>query len=252
MAHQAHNIPWTVLSSHLKPVFPSKPHVPANFYLRFQPQQAKQLNYFLAKFAANIESHTTTERAKLADEYLPPAHPDELLISDEAARRITPVLLQLRQHMWRYSPLFGETYCPSPQAASGAVLCQHSGGNGDGDGDAGGEQKDGDDDGDDDGGSRSRDRVSHREFGCGCVLPLRHRKAAFFTVRVRHESRWPDDETALLEQWKVGIVKALLLCGEMDAVLRACAADQGPDLADWKETWYRAMVRRQLLPLPPP
>ncbi|KAL6854888.1 hypothetical protein ACO1O0_006023 [Amphichorda felina] len=92
MAHQAHNIPWTVLSSNLRWRLsnPCKNDA-TDFHLRFKPDQGKKLTYFAKAFERNIHDHAETERRKYPETYEPP-QPDEVIVSDRVALMIAPTV----------------------------------------------------------------------------------------------------------------------------------------------------------------
>lgn len=112
MAHQAHNIPWTVLASNLRWV-PSGPSgdVPT---LRFgtRQQRSKQLIHFFEAFARNIEEHSACERRKYADKYDPPDRDDVIL----DAATVEKISCTVRRWRHAYDPT---GYKPPPWACPG-------------------------------------------------------------------------------------------------------------------------------------
>lgn len=96
MAHQAHNIPWTLLASNLRWVHSS----PIGHCLELRPdrkpQRGKQLMYFLEAFARNIEEHSVCERRKYADKYDPP-DVDDVIVDEATATKISRTVQRWRQ-----------------------------------------------------------------------------------------------------------------------------------------------------------
>jgi len=118
MAHQAHNIPWTVLARNLKWSPSSNCDGRAtNLHFRCKPHQGRELTYFVEAVLKNIDEHSKTERKKCAETYNAPA-PDDIVLSDDVVRRISPTVWRLRQRCDSCAGLEVEaTYNPK--------LCQH-------------------------------------------------------------------------------------------------------------------------------
>lgn len=100
MAHQAHNIPWTILASNLC-------WVPAGLSgdvptLRFgtRKQRSKELIHFFEAFARNVEEHSACERRKYADKYDPP-DPDDAILD---AATVDKVSRTVRRWRHAYDP----------------------------------------------------------------------------------------------------------------------------------------------------
>lgn len=99
MAHQAHNIPWTVLASQLKWRLSNRCNKDAtNFHWRFRDDQDKQVNYFINAFARNVKDHADCERRKYSENDQGPPQRDDIVIDDDVAKRILPTV-----HRWRRS-----------------------------------------------------------------------------------------------------------------------------------------------------
>ncbi|KAH8666909.1 hypothetical protein BX600DRAFT_511797 [Xylariales sp. PMI_506] len=97
MAHQAHNIPWNVFASNFRYVYAWAKHQDVtHLYPRYQPNQGKELSYFVEAFTRTIEEHAVTERRKYPDQY-EAASPETVVLSDATVRLITPTVQRFRQ-----------------------------------------------------------------------------------------------------------------------------------------------------------
>lgn len=105
MAHQAHNIPWTVLAENLQWRLVNRCTADAtDFHLRFRPDQGKKLTHFVRAFARNVADHADTERRRYAEDETqrPPPTPvdgdgndddgDVVVVDEAAAQTIAPTL----------------------------------------------------------------------------------------------------------------------------------------------------------------
>ncbi|KFG83944.1 hypothetical protein MANI_020711 [Metarhizium anisopliae] len=198
MAHQAHNIPWQALTSHLKPVFRKYDGADgdktSNFYVCYKPQQGRQLTYFVTAFAHNIEQHTECERRKYQDTYTAPARHD-LILTDAVAKKLAPTVLRLRQRSLADSD-GRDRYTDQPfdQSMSNdatRLFCRH--GN------------------------------AQPGFGCGCVIPYCERQAAAFLREYVPNPCFQFFQHNAEAFYNLEILKLLLLYGEMDPILRICA-----------------------------
>ncbi|KAF2800734.1 hypothetical protein K505DRAFT_320267 [Melanomma pulvis-pyrius CBS 109.77] len=94
MAHQAHNLPWTLLADNFKFVhYNARYHGRTNLYPCFKPGQGKQLQHFAKVFSRVLRDFSTQERKKYtspADITIP--EPEELFISELAATRIAKTI----------------------------------------------------------------------------------------------------------------------------------------------------------------
>ena len=90
MAHQTANIPWNVLASNL---YWSEVRHPGHgdLHLRFRPDQAKKLEYFLQGLVRNIREHSSTSRRKYPEHYDAPDH-DDVILDDATVRKIAPTV----------------------------------------------------------------------------------------------------------------------------------------------------------------
>ncbi|KAG8425391.1 hypothetical protein J3458_002096 [Metarhizium acridum] len=207
MAHQAHNIPWQALTSHLKPVFRRYDGADgdkmSNFYVCYKPQQGKQLTYFVTAFAQNIEHHTQCERSKHPEMYSAPARRD-LILTDAVAKKLAPTVLRLRQRSLadsdgrdRYT---GQPFDQSMSNDATRLFCRHK------DGQLG--------------------------FGCGCVIPYCERQAAAFLREYVPNPCFQFFQQNAEAFYNLEILKLLLLYGEMDPILRICAHPE-VDYENW-------------------
>lgn len=108
MAHQAHNIPWSILASnlHWRPV--NRCLLEANnFHFRFKPSQGKELNYFVVAFVRNIHNHAASETAGYSPQHQD-SEPDAVVLSDAVAKRVAPTVRRWRdEHRWTW-PVYGD------------------------------------------------------------------------------------------------------------------------------------------------
>ncbi|KJZ71845.1 hypothetical protein HIM_08773 [Hirsutella minnesotensis 3608] len=183
MAHQAHNIPWNILTTNLKPILrPShgqRDKECSNFYLRLEPGQAGQLRHFVAAFARNIDDHTRSERAKYEETYPVPSRTD-ILLTDAVVEKISPAVLWFRQRSSFHSSL-SKVDPESPKS-----FCRH-------------------------------------QDECSCAVPFRERRVeAFLRQHVQNNCYefWNYNSHAF---YNLEIVKLLLLYGEIEPILRICA-----------------------------
>ncbi|KAL2255970.1 hypothetical protein VTK26DRAFT_2407 [Humicola hyalothermophila] len=184
MAHQATNIPWNTLASHLK--WSVAKHHPENgdLHLRFKPDQGKQFHYFVEAFARNIRRHSATARKRYPEAYEAPK-PDDILLDDAVVRKITPGVHRFRSRIeWDYAPL-GRSVLP-PKGG----LCTHGGG----------------------------------DIRCHCPIPNSERKAVAFYRPRRFNNCFHFFEENGDGFFTLELVKTLLMDGEMDIILRICAS----------------------------
>ncbi|KAL2799703.1 hypothetical protein BJX66DRAFT_332751 [Aspergillus keveii] len=99
MTHQVHNIPWTLLSSHLKYSRANQCSCGiTNLHPRMQPNQGKEITFFINAFIRNIKEHSTCERKKHPAHYEPPSD-DEIIIDERTAKRIAPTIRRVKTHL---------------------------------------------------------------------------------------------------------------------------------------------------------
>jgi hypothetical protein len=97
MAHQAHNIPWTLVASNLRWVSPGSMSDCTNLRIHTRQQRGKELMHFLEAFARNIDEHSTCERQKYADKYDPPEM-DSVILDAGTINKISRTICR-----WRHS-----------------------------------------------------------------------------------------------------------------------------------------------------
>ncbi|KZF18840.1 hypothetical protein L228DRAFT_251694 [Xylona heveae TC161] len=96
MAHQAHNIPWTLLSSNLKWAPAGSCNCGAtNLRPRLRPNQGKELTYFANAFAKNIAEHSACERRKYPEKYDEPSATD-VILDEDIVKKIIPTVRRWR------------------------------------------------------------------------------------------------------------------------------------------------------------
>ncbi|KFY41490.1 hypothetical protein V494_02970 [Pseudogymnoascus sp. VKM F-4513 (FW-928)] len=96
MAHQAHAIPWGVLSSNFKFTSKSQRHGgKTNLYPRRNAAQGKELMYFARGFAQAVEAMSRTEREKYPQSY-DEVGPSDFLIDDVTEAKIRNTVRRAR------------------------------------------------------------------------------------------------------------------------------------------------------------
>lgn len=113
MAHQQHNIPWTLLASNLKWYkgglrngrSQSSAHEITNLQPCGNPSQGKEIAYFVEAFARTIDEHSNCERKKFPETYDPPTAED-IILDDRIVKKITPTVRRLRNYVC-------DSHCPS-------------------------------------------------------------------------------------------------------------------------------------------
>lgn len=118
MAHQAHNIPWTVLASNLRWVHSGPIGDCLELCPDRKPQRGKQLMYFLEAFARNIGEHSVCERRKYAEKHDPPDADDVIL----DAATVNKVGRTVRRWRHNYEPGHGAP--PWACSADGVGDCE--------------------------------------------------------------------------------------------------------------------------------
>lgn len=105
MAHQAHNIPWTLLASSLKWAkgepgngrSQSSSHEATNLRSRGKPNQGKEIAHFVEAFVRTIDEHSACERKKYPEVYDSPS-PEDIILDDRIVAKITPTVRRLRNY----------------------------------------------------------------------------------------------------------------------------------------------------------
>jgi hypothetical protein len=125
MAHQAHNIPWTLLAQNLslRSHIPCK-HGATDFHWRQKPSQGKELTHFVKAFIKNIGDHAISERQKFPAEY-PPLQSEDIVVSDETCRKIAPTLRHFRSIDGHNPPARSiYTICPHKDESTSSETCK--------------------------------------------------------------------------------------------------------------------------------
>jgi hypothetical protein len=63
-----------------------------------QPNQGKEITFFINAFIRNIKEHSTCERKKHPAHYEPPSD-DEIIIDERTAKRIAPTIRRVKTHL---------------------------------------------------------------------------------------------------------------------------------------------------------
>lgn len=194
MAHQAHSIPWKLLTSHLRPVYRDGTlESESNIYTRQKPNQAKHFRYFVGAFARNLKEHTACERKKYAPKYEPPEK-DEVILDDEICELIAPTIRR-----WRKT---SQIYMKNIQLASPEDhLCNGKG--------------------------------STHCKECQCAIPFEERMASAFLRGRQQNSCYMFFSVNSAAFFNVELVKTLLLYGKMEPILRMCSHPD-VKFSDWE------------------
>ncbi|KAH7117658.1 hypothetical protein B0J11DRAFT_536438 [Dendryphion nanum] len=108
MAHQAYALPWQTLADNFKFVHANpRYHSLTNLYPCSKPGQGKQLQHFAKVFARVISDYATIERKKYDEEYAPPDHDDDIIISDTTVKNIKNVVNEFMKQELEEDPSFG-------------------------------------------------------------------------------------------------------------------------------------------------
>ncbi|KAJ5771937.1 hypothetical protein N7520_002466 [Penicillium odoratum] len=101
MAHQAHNIPWSLLASNLH--WSKTSHHGrgvTNLRPSMKPNQGKELTYFIEAFIRTISDHSVCERKKFPSQYAP-VDPTDVILEPVTVQKITPTVRKWRNHGFR-------------------------------------------------------------------------------------------------------------------------------------------------------
>ncbi|KAL4907783.1 hypothetical protein BDW74DRAFT_175568 [Aspergillus multicolor] len=182
---------------------------PCDIVFCFKPSQGKDIDTFAESFVQALEEQTKAERAKYPAKYMPP-EAEDILINDEAAKRISRSV-----HKWRTSPMLdkglripGDVYWSSNQAT-----CTHTSNISEPQQPIGLKCDEEQDEEEDDGYS----------FSCSCPLPFKERRGAAFMRKRNHCGCYDFFQANRGAFLHIEVVKTLLLHGELDSILRACA-----------------------------
>lgn len=186
MAHQAHNIPWRLLTSNLVWKAPGPyNNFATNLYPRMKPNQAKDLTHFVNAFVKNLDEHSICERKKYPEHYDLP-QPSDVILDDAIVRKIMPTVRRWRQ-AWGVSG-----WCPSGACRFHTTWDRGT-------------------------------RTWLPPETCHCEpIPQEERLMSAF-LRQPIENDYFEFHVNNDAFFNLEIVKTLLLYGEMDTILRICA-----------------------------
>ncbi|KAL5890443.1 hypothetical protein ACKVWC_005651 [Pyricularia oryzae] len=224
MAAPTSDLPWDLLTSHFKFDTSHPDHGDiTDFYLCHKPDQGKDLNRFVEVLAESITTSAAQERRKYAESYEAP-DPDDMVIPesdlvqiDAALRRWLLSCTDISIPPWFQNRLpvdyslisrplsvrrvrrLENTRLPLSTSGTGdAVICSHVG-----------------------------------DYSCQCLPRFEERRMSTFL----HNHQWNDcfrfDEVNGDGFYGLELLKALILHGSMDTVLRICAHSQVDFLGWW-------------------
>ncbi|OKL62341.1 hypothetical protein UA08_02822 [Talaromyces atroroseus] len=220
MAHQAEKLAWNIVVQNLDYYSLEHPEQPRASNLFFPPplgaEQSKVVRAFAASFSRTLTEQISLERAKYQESYDPP-NEDDLIIDDATARRISPTVAErtyiFHEDMHSTNALSWE---PCHHTSGKHTRFDYENWN----------EHDEDSSEDDDG-----DHTEDFTFNCKCALPLRERKAHSFLRQYRPNGCYEFYALNEAAYFNIHVVKALLVRGEMEPVLRVCSH---PNVDYWK------------------
>jgi hypothetical protein len=74
-----------------------------NLHPRMQPNQGRELTFFINAFVRNIKEHSACERKKYPDHYNPPPN-DEIILDERTAKRIAPTIRRVKINLHWENP----------------------------------------------------------------------------------------------------------------------------------------------------
>ncbi|TLS29325.1 hypothetical protein PpBr36_02154 [Pyricularia pennisetigena] len=211
--------PWGLLTSHFEFATSHPDHGDiTNFYPRHKPDQGKDLNKFVELLAESLKTSAAQERAKYAESYDDP-DPNDIVIPESDFVEIevpfrrwhlscttvgTPYCLQNRvppQH--ELMPLsvrrFKHAGVALPRSGDGgAVICTHVG-----------------------------------DYNCRCLPRFEDRRMSTFLRTYQRNDCFEFDEVNGDSFYGLELLKALILHGNMETVLRICTHPQVDFLSWW-------------------
>ncbi|KAF5654952.1 hypothetical protein FHETE_11248 [Fusarium heterosporum] len=196
MAHQEDRLPWRALAS----VFElnetnSCQRQAYNIHIRDGQDTRETLTQFLDAFIKNATVDASRERKRYQEKYHVP-DTDEVIITDEMARKITPTVQRWNPD----KPVLYNRDDKSTRIPRQGGLCPH---------------KD--------------------EFEpCFCALPYKERKMAAFERKYEPNDCYQFHKHNAMSFRNLEITKSLLLHGEMEPILRSCSNGDGL-LKSWWE-----------------
>ncbi|CAN8106294.1 unnamed protein product [Discula destructiva] len=198
--HELVHIPWNLLVAHLDLPFATPGHRQFyNLFPRFHDGQGRDLNEFVEIFAELIDAHSKSERNKYAEKYDPPS-PDDILLSDDLVKRISPMLhrISLPRAKDLEAKAFQRSRQPRGKSFYIPKLCSH--------------KKD--------------------DAECACRLAYEERKASSFLRPYTFNDCYKFWEANGPAFANMEVVKTLLVSGDLEPILRVCAHPDN-QLQDW-------------------
>ncbi|KAH7113977.1 hypothetical protein B0J13DRAFT_574014 [Dactylonectria estremocensis] len=183
MAHQTHNIPWTILASTLK-LKRTNPcqHDAQNLHVRRAPDQGKKLTYFTNALVRNAVDHARCDREKYSKQFVSPSD-DTIVLADDIARKIEATV-----YRWRLDHQSASELGPV-EMPHGNGLCPHK----------------------------------EKTAACKCPLPFKERQMCAFRRRYTESPCWMFFECNDDGFFNIEVMKTLILYGELDIILPLCA-----------------------------
>ncbi|TLD14456.1 hypothetical protein PspLS_11204 [Pyricularia sp. CBS 133598] len=222
MAAPTSDLPWDLLTSHFK--FDTSHPVHGDvtdFYLRHEPDQGRDINKFVELLSESLTNSAAEERKKYAESYDAP-DPNDIVIPESDLVRIDaalrrwllscndfvippwfqnrglPVESSFRQSAWRVRRLNNTRLPLSTSRTGGASICAHVG-----------------------------------DYNCECLPRFEERRMSTFLHNYQWNSCFEFDEVNGDGFYGLELLKALMLHGSMDTVLRICAHSEIDVLGWW-------------------
>ncbi|KAK7216187.1 hypothetical protein V2G26_004190 [Clonostachys chloroleuca] len=198
--YQPDRVPWNMLVSNLQydPQIACK-NGRSNLKFRFQHNQGESLNYFVDSLIRAINAQADELRRTFPKNYKLPSS-DDVVISDEVAMRILPLVHAWRSHCW--NGISGKHEMGITNDAVESELCSHA----------------------------------EHDKDCKCALPLKERKMAAFLRQYEENDCYCFMQVNGEAFFNLEITKTLLIQGEIDTILNIFSH---PDV-DYSEWWNQA------------
>ncbi|VUC26009.1 unnamed protein product [Clonostachys rosea] len=198
--HQPDRVPWNSLVSNLQ--YDTKvacKNGRESLKFRFQHKQGESLNYFVDSLIRVINEQADELRRTFPEKY-ESASPEDVVIGDEVATRIFPLVHAWRSHCW--NGVLDDHKMGTINKTVESELCTHA--------------------------ERGKD--------CKCALPLKERRMAAFLRQYEENDCYCFMQVNSEAFFNLEVTKTLLIQGEIDTILNIFS---NPDV-DYSEWWNQA------------